>query len=259
MHAHHSADGAATVILLIPFALALMLYIAGVTSELRRGRAWPWHRVMAFAAGVSAAALGFVVPVTTAGGFTAHTVVHVMVGMLAPLLIVMAAPITLALRALHVTRARRLSRVLRSRIARAVSHPVTAGVLNVGGMWVLYATPLFRTSQESLVVHLLVMTHMLLAGYLFTAALISLDPSPHRAGFGLRMGVLVVALAAHAVLAKQLYADGMPGVGLADVQAGALLMYYAGDVIDAALAVVLCAQWYRASGRAQLRAVAAAG
>jgi putative membrane protein len=142
---------------------------------------------------------------------------------------------------------------------RFVSHPIAAAVLSVGGMWLIYATPLFAVSQQSLVVHLLVMTHMLLAGYLFTASLISLDPSPHRASFGMRIGVLVLALAAHAVLAKTLYADGLSGVGLADVRAGAMLMYYAGDVIDAAIAIVLCAQWYRASGRRPALVTAAAG
>lgn len=258
MHGHEGPSGAASVILLIPFAVALLLYVAAVATEHRRGRRWPWYRLAAFVTGTAAAAAGFTGPLASSTSFTAHTAAHVMAGMLAPLLLVTSAPITLALRALHVSRARLVSRVLRSRAARVVSHPVTAGLLSLGGMWVLYATPLFALSQASVTVHLLVMTHTLLAGYLFTAALIGIDPSPHRAGFGLRMGVLVGALAAHAVLAKTIYADGLPGIALADVQAGAQLMYYAGDVIDAALAVVLCAQWYRAAGRARLRAVAVA-
>lgn len=259
MHSHEGVSGSASIILLIPFAVALLLYSAAVATEFRRGRPWPWHRLAAFTAGVAAAAAGFVGPLASSTTFTAHMAAHVMAGMLAPLLLVAAAPITLALRALHASRARLLSRVLRSRVARIASHPVIAALLSVGGMWVLYASPLFALAQASVTVHLLVMIHTLLAGYLFTAALVGIDPSPHRAGFGLRVGVLVIALAAHGVLAKTIYAEGLPGIALADVQAGAQLMYYAGDVIDAALAVMLCAQWYRAAGRARMRAVAAAG
>jgi hypothetical protein len=58
--------------------------------------------------------------------------------------------------------------------------------------------------------------------------------------------VLVLALAAHDVLAKRLYAQA-GGPGLADERSGALLMYYGGDVVDLALAVLVCARWYRRS------------
>lgn len=255
MHTHPGADGVAIAILLMPFAVALILYVTGVVGEIRRARGWPWHRTAACTAGISAAAIGFVLPVAVDTDFTVHMALHVMVGMLAPLLLVLAAPVTLALRSLHVSRARLVSRLLRSRVARVTTHPVTAGLLAVGGMWLLYTTPLFALTQQGLILHLLVMAHTLLAGYLFTAALVGIDPSPHRAGFGLRVGVLVTALAAHGVLAKVMYADGLTGVDLAAVHDGAMLMYYAGDVVDAALAVILCGQWYRAAGRARLRAV----
>jgi putative membrane protein len=61
--------------------------------------------------------------------------------------------------------------------------------------------------------------------------------------------VLVVALAAHGVMSKVLYADPLLGVGRGDAELGAQVMYYGGDLVDLALMVLLGAEWYRESGR----------
>src|SRR5690606_4251607 len=108
------------------------------------------------------------------------------VGMVAPLLLVLAAPVTLALRTMTLLPARRLSRILRSRPARVISHPLSAAVLNVGWMWALYLTGL-RALTDVPLIHLAVMVHFLFAGCLFTAAILCVDPSPHRASLPLRM------------------------------------------------------------------------
>jgi putative membrane protein len=249
MHDHTSGSGGVSVdvILALPFALALIIYACGVVIQRRRGSAWPWYRSIFWALGVSAAAAGFVGPLAAAAheSFVAHMWAHLLVGMAAPLLLVLAAPVTLALRTLDVVPARRLARMLSSRPARIATAPVVAAVLNIGGMWVLYSTPLYDAMRQDVLLHLVVMTHFLLAGYLFTVAIIPIDPAPHRAGFPLRMAVLVLALAAHGILAKKIYADPPAGVSAPDAHAGAMLMYYAGDLIDAAIITVLCALWYR--------------
>jgi putative membrane protein len=125
---------------------------------------------------------------------------------------------------------------------------VTALALSAGGLWMLYLTPLYGWMQRDPLLHLAVHAHLLAAGYLFTAVVIGLDPRPHPPSRPLRAVVLVLALASHAVLAKHLYAHPPAGAP-ADARDGALLMYYAGACIEAALIVLFCAQWYRASGR----------
>ncbi len=237
-------------ILVAPFLLAAIAYLAAALSGTRR-RAWPWYRSTFWVLGLAAAAAGFVGPVATAAheGFTAHMGAHLLVGMVAPLLLVLAAPMTLALRTMSVVPARRLSRLLRSPIGRLLTQPVVAAFLNVGGLWVLYLTPLYELMTQVLLVHLLVMVHFLVAGYLYTVSLVSVDPSPHRASFTLRAVVLVVSLAAHGVLAKLLFAYPLPGVTPADAHAGAQLMFYGGDTVDFVIIVLLCAEWYRATGR----------
>ena len=72
---------------------------------------------------------------------------HLLLGMLSPVLLVRAAPVSLALRALPVTTARTLVRLLSSRPVRFVSHPVTAGTGNLVGLWLLYTTSLYSLSH----------------------------------------------------------------------------------------------------------------
>ena len=222
---------------------------------LRDGR-WSAPRTVALAAGIVAALLALVGPLADAGhhDFRAHMAGHLLLGMLAPLLLVLADPVTLALRALPVRPARRLVRVLRARPIRLLTHPATATVLNVGGLWVLYRTGLYAAAMMSPTLHVLVMAHVVAAGWLFTHAVVGRDPTG-GASFPVRATFLVGGLAAHAVLAKSLYAAAPAGVDAAAARSGALLMYYGGDAVDVVLMIVLCARWYAATapGRAPVR------
>jgi putative membrane protein len=73
------------------------------------------------------------------------------------------------------------------------------------------------------------------------------DPAPHRVGYPTRAAVLVAFLAAHGILAKHLYAHPPIGVTVDEAQAGAMLMYYAGDLVDLVIIVLLCRRWYAAT------------
>jgi putative membrane protein len=69
---------------------------------------------------------------------------HLLIGMFAPLGLVMGAPVTLALRTIRPKGARRVSRFLRTSGVRIIANPVTALVLNTGGMALLYFTPCIK-------------------------------------------------------------------------------------------------------------------
>ena len=57
------------------------------------------------------------------------------------------------------------------------------------------------------------------------------------------------------MLAKTLYGEPPPGTAFtADLARGAELMYYGGDLVEIAVALVLAAQWYAASDRDHSRA-----
>jgi putative membrane protein len=227
-----------------PLVIAALGYLGAVRMIHRRGAPWPARRTMSWCAGLLAAAIA----VTDAGhgDFTAHMTGHLLLGMAAPMLLVLAAPITLALRALPVAGARRLSRFLRTRPLRILTHPAIAAVLDAGGLWALYTTGIYPRMGEHPWLHVLVSVHSLAAGYLFTAAVIGVDPAPHRPGPRTRALALIAFLAAHDILAKFLYAHPPAGVAAAQAQAGAQLMYYGGDLLDLLLITILCRQWYTA-------------
>lgn len=233
----------------------LVAYVVAVAVSDRRGRAWPTWRAGAAVAGV-VSALVAVGPLGVAGhhDFVAHMWGHLLLGMVAPLLLVLSAPGTLALRALPLIPARRLSRVLGSAYVQVVSHPVVAAVLNVGGLWLLYAT-LHASMHTSTVAHLVIHLHVLLAGWLFTAAILQVDPTPHPHGHRLRAAVLVGFMALHAILGKYVYAHPPVGVSAPEAQAGAQLMYYGGDYVDLVLIVLFCLDWYRRTAPGRPRPV----
>lgn len=235
MHEHHSAFW--------PLAAAVLL-IAYLVAVPRAGeRGWSRWRVAAWCAGCLVVALG--AALTDHGDPRAHMARHVLLGMLAPLGLVLGAPVTLLLRAAPRS-GRVVARVLRSRPLHVLGHPVTAALLSTGGLVAVMSTPLRSTGDPT--VHLALDLHYLAAGYLFAWSIAGPDPAPRRPGPITRVVVLVLAAAAHAVLAKHLYAGAADEEG----RAAALLMYYGGDVAEVLLATALFADWYRrrAPGRA---------
>ncbi|WP_238146748.1 cytochrome c oxidase assembly protein [Ornithinimicrobium murale] len=253
------ADALAWVLFDVLAAVALgaaaVAYAAGMWRASHRSP-WSARRAVAWYLGLVLAAAGLLGPLAAEArsGFTAHMAVHLLVGMVAPLLLVLGAPVALTLRALPVGRARSLTRVLRGQVVRAVTHPVLAATLNAGGMWLLYTTDLYRLMHTSALLHGVVHAHIFLAGYVLTASLVGRDPDPHRSPVAVRAGVLIVFIAAHSVLAKWLYAHPPAGVDLADGRVGAQLMYYGGDVVDVIIIVLLLAGWYTSTDPRRRRA-----
>ncbi|WP_410673761.1 cytochrome c oxidase assembly protein [Amycolatopsis sp. cmx-4-68] len=231
-------------------ALALFAgYELGAWRLRGRGDRWPPVRDVGFGLGIAAAIF------PEAPGFTGHVLQHVLVGMLAPLLLVLARPMTLLLRAAPAAR-RRLKPVLGAWPVAVLVFPPVAAVLEAGSLWLLYRTGLFAATGREPGLHALVHAHVFLTGLLFTTSVCRLDPMRHRSGLGSRAAALVGAAAAHAVLAKTLYRTPPPGtvLAVADRQAGAELMYYGGDVVELGLALVVALSWYAARGRAEARA-----
>ncbi|MFF7852767.1 cytochrome c oxidase assembly protein [Streptomyces sp. NPDC007904] len=258
----HPAPGPGPAAAAVAAAAAVLLsaaaYAVAAARLRRRGDAWPPWRDVSFAAGACGVAWVVVgAPGAPGGSFTGHVVRHLVVAMAAPLPLVLARPLTLALRALGPGRIRRgLTAAARSRPVGWAAFPPWAALLDVGGLWLLYRTELFAALDHRPLLNAVVHAHMAAAGLLFTWTVCQLDPVRHRWSTAVRGATLLAAGAAHAVLAKSLYAAPPPGANFpaADLHTGARLMYYGGDVVEAALAVVLGVGWYTASGRARARA-----
>jgi putative membrane protein len=235
------------------------LYLAGLRTLRRRRRPWDRRRTASFAAGCAALLVALTGPLAAHDdAFPAHMAQHLLSGMLAPALLALSAPVSLALRTAPRPVRRRLLVLLHSRVVGTLTRPVVAGTLNVAGLWVLYLTPLYAATLEHPLLHEAVHVHSLLAGCLLAWPLVSPDPVRNRGAFGTRLGVLVVTAGLHGALAKLLYAGhlggGLPaGMTPDDLHAGALVMSYGGDLVDVLLLVALFSRWHADRGRAWAR------
>ncbi len=250
-HIYHGSSIFFKLLMTLPFVVALVLYMyaAIVSSRYHHLRKWPFHRYVFWFLGVFCATLAVVGPLADRAhmDFTVHMIGHLLLGMLAPLLLVLASPMTLLMRTIKIHTARRLTRILKSWPVRIPSHPIVAAILNIGGLWILYTTNLYMLMQQNMLLHLIVHFHVFLAGYFFTVSMIYIDPTPHRFSFVYRSIVLVIALAGHGILSKYIYAKPPPGVSAVQAEIGGMLMYYGGDVIDIVLIFILCLQWFKAT------------
>lgn len=131
---------------------------------------------------------------------------------------------------------------LRCPPARILTEPSVTATLSVGGLWLLYTTDLYPGTHRLPALHLLVHAHLFLAGWLFSVALIGVEPLPHRRSFLHRSLVLVLAWAAHDVLAKYVYVHPPLGVTAPAAETGGMLMFYGGDIVDVTIAIVLCSR-----------------
>jgi putative copper resistance protein D len=195
--------------------LAVALYIKGVVILKKRGDSWPVGRTIAFALGIAG------IDFATSGGlgvyamysFEYHMIAHMTLGMIAPIGLVLGAPITLALRTLPQGRTSTesgpraiLIALLHSRIGVLFTNPVIALALFDGSLFVLYFTDLFGTLMSTHAGHLLMNIHFILAGYLFFMIVIGVDPTPRRIHHLVRIVILFAAMAIHAFFSIALLA-----------------------------------------------------
>lgn len=246
LHAHHLGQ-LIQFMMLLPFLIGFILYILAVWSSNRKYKKWPFHRMVLWTTGVFLAAVAVAGPLAEKAhvDFTAHMIGHLLLGMMAPLFMALSAPMTLLLRSLKTTQARRLSKILKTRPIRFVTDPLVASFLNIGGLWLLYGTNLYTIMHQHVGLYLLVHFHVFLAGYVFTVSIISIDPTPFRTSYLYRSIILVLALAGHGILSKHIYVNPPAGVTQSQGELGAMIMYYGGDYIDAIIIFILCFQWYK--------------
>jgi putative membrane protein len=253
MHAAHAGEvggsPALLVLLVVLPAILLGFYLFAVARE-RKTSAWSGWRTLSFTAGAVLIIVAMVPPVADWAhrDLRGHMIQHLLLGMFAPLGLVLGAPGILLLRNLPAAGARRMVALLGTLPARLLIHPVTAALLDIGGMYVLYLTPLYALSLSDPLLQGLLHVHFVVSGYLFTWSIAGPDPAPHRPRMLLRLAVLFLATAAHASLGKVMYGYGHPRGTLAEpdeIRAAAQWMYYGGDLAELLLAAAFFTLWFR--------------
>lgn len=272
---HFSADP----FFLIGCVLAVLLYGYGVLRLRRRGDAWPVGRTVVFVTGVLTIALVMCTRLNDYGMvmFSVHMVQHMVISMLSPILLLLGAPVTLALRALPVaprgTKGPRelLLMLLHSRYMKVVTHPAFTIPLFIASLYGLYFTPLFDHLMGSTTGHLVMMVHFLAVGLFFFWPIMGVDPGPHRPGYVMRMLELFAGMPFHAFFGialmmastpmVEVYKDPPSSLGieaLSDQSAAGGIAWAFSEIPSVVVLVALVFQWYRSEQRTAKRSDRAA-
>jgi putative copper resistance protein D len=261
--------GTAAIVLVVVYAL-------GLRKLRRRGDSWPVGRTVAWMCGC------VVLLVATSSGvgryspavFSVHMGAHMALSMLTPVLLVLGAPITLALRALDpagkngVPGLREwILTALHSPFSRFITHPVVAAVLFVGGFYSLYLGGIFEAAVDSHSAHVLMNLHFLLSGYLFYWVAIGVDPSPRKLQPVTKLAMVFGSLPFHAFFGVALMSMGAVlgewyyrslGLGwnadlVGDQQLGGSIAWATGEIPLVLVMMALLIQWSRSDGRTARR------
>ncbi|WP_166905482.1 cytochrome c oxidase assembly protein [Mycobacterium sp. DL440] len=256
--------------------VAAVVYLAAVYRLRRRGDAWPVGRTFAWLLGCAAllfttsSGLGRYMPAM----FSMHMIAHMLLSMLVPVLLVLGAPVTLALRALPAVRRGSppgprewLLAALHSRVSQFLTQPIIATVLFVAGFYGLYFGGIFDAAVSNHAAHILMNVHFLVSGYLFYWVVIGVDPTPRPVPHLVKIGMVFASLPLHAffgvvlmgmdtVLGESFYRSlQLPWHTdlLGDQHLGGGIAWAAGEVPLVIVMLALLIQWRRSDQRTAKR------
>jgi putative copper resistance protein D len=257
-------------------AVMAALYLLGLRRLRRRGDAWPMGRTLAWMCGCAAllfttsSGLGRYMPAM----FSMHMVAHMLLSMLVPILLVLGAPVTLALRALPAAGQGEppgprewLLAALHSRVSRFLTNPIVATVVFVAGFYGLYLGGVFDAAVSNHAAHVLMNVHFLLSGYLFYWVVIGIDPTPRQIPQLGKVAMVFASLPLHAffgvvlmgmdtVLGETFYRSLQLSWHtdlLGDQRLGGGIAWAAGEVPLVLVLTALLIQWRRSDQRTAKR------
>jgi len=247
--------------------LALALEVAALAWYLRsvrrlggRERSWSAFKTAGFVAGllVAAYAVEGGVAYYDVSNFTISVIQHLLLITVAPPLLAMGAPVTLALQSSSPRTTMVLLKVLRGVPARLLTHPLVAFGELMGTMYVYFLTPLYGFSERHPVLQAYLLLHFLMAGCLFWWPMVGKDLLPRRFGFGTRFVLVFVSVPFNAALGLVIASRGRalyPAANtLADTQSGGNVLWGLLEVFTVAALALLFVQWAREEERKAVRA-----
>jgi cytochrome c oxidase assembly factor CtaG/putative copper export protein len=249
----------------------LVSYFLGIARVHRRGDKWQWFRSVNWVIGLLVLTYITSGPPSVYGRvlFSAHMVDHMALTMVAPIFLVLGAPVTLALRALPPrgdgSRGPRewLLVFVHSRFSEVVTHPIFAAANFAGSIVLFYYSDLFGFAMREHVGHELMIVHFLLTGYIFILSMIGTDPLPRRAPYPMRLLLLLATMGFHAFFGvaimggtNLLAADYFGNLGrawgqsaLLDQQTGGAVAWGIGEVPTLLVAIGVAIMWSRSDQR----------
>lgn len=256
--------------------VAIALYAVGVILLRRRGDTWPVGRLVSWTLGwlvvvwATCAGVGWYAPTS----FALHMISHMALAMLAPVLLVLGGPITLALRAIRPARGGArgprewITWALHTPVTRFLTHPAYVLFIYTVGLYGLYYSGLYTTLMATHLGHLAMQVHFLAAGYLFYWVVIGVDAGPRSLPYSARLILLMASLVIHSFFAVPMMMAASPMVAdwyamvrppwladpIADTHVAGGIAWGFGEIPTLAVAIALAVQWSRSDDREARRA-----
>jgi putative copper resistance protein D len=256
--------------------VGLVLYLSSVIKLKRNGTKWPLGRTISFL--IAALLLIW----TSSGGiskyamisFSAHMIQHMTLSMIAPIFLVLSAPITLLLRSLPTKteigskNAREwILGLLNSGYAKVITNPIVVLVIFTFGLYGLYFTPLFGDLMRSHSGHVFMEIHFLFSGFLFAFMTVGIDPAPRQIPYWGKLMMVLVALGLHTFFALAIMQTTVPiGIDwyaqvqppwiydlLRDNYEGGGIAWAIGEIPTLILAIIVAVQWARSDSKLAIR------
>ncbi len=261
-------------------ALVYLRAVREVNAAHPRSPVSRW-RTIAFLAGLVAIAVALLSPIERyeTALISVHMVQHMLLQLVAAPLLLLAAPVTLALRAAPAGVRGWLLRVLHSRLLRVVTHPIVAWTAFVVVGWGWQFSPLYDLAAESVLVHYVQHAVYLGVALLFWWPIVAVDPSPRKLAFPGRVAYVALSIPQNSFLGitlmnvqpslyphywTQLRDWGPPFAE--DLQIAGAIMWGMGAMVFVVALLLVLAAWMRSEerrtqrreGRADERAAAEA-
>jgi putative copper resistance protein D len=188
--------------------------------------------------------------------FVVHIVQHLLLMMVAPPLLALGAPVTLAIQAAKRPLQGRLVRVLHHPVVRVLTTPLVGALLYYSSMYATLLTSFYPYSLHHELVHSASHVVMFLIGCVFWWPMVGLDPLPRRPTLAMRLIAVFAGMPFEVFLGVAILNSSRPIAPehtLADTRAGGAVFWAASMLITLGGAVIILAQWMRQEERMAAR------
>ncbi len=246
-------------------AIALVAYARAFRAAAGRHPAW---RLATFTAGLLLILVAVVTPLEHLGNqaLWVNFTGFLLLTMVAPPLILLGAPLTLAYRALGPRGRSRLRRACRARLTRFITFPVLTWLLFAVVTYIWQFTSLTDRAAVSPPLRDLQQATLLLVGLLFWAPALAVDPLPWRLPYPLRALYVFVEMTHKALFGGMFlsmntamhagFASRAPSWApdpLADQRIGIMILWLGGNLLFVAALAAVVIGWVRYEQRNQRR------
>jgi len=244
----------------MPVATAVVLGLAAACYAwaASRVRRWPLGASASFAAAlvVAAFALGGGVNAYSGVLFSMHMVQHLLLIMVVPAFLVLGRPLELLRRTLPERGRAVAGGIARSRVVSVLTNPVLAFVFYTGVVVGTHLTPFQQNALLQPGLHVLEELLYLASGYLLLLLVLGGEPLRRTLSHLMRVVVLLAGMVVDTIVGLTLMmtpSEPFPAYGrlgrawgpslIDDLHLGGAIMWVGGDVLMAALAIVVITQW----------------